>query len=182
MSLQGAIAALLLGGPNYGYQLQATLEAELGPLWETKASQLYLVIGRMQRDGFITSQRVRQKTYPDRQLLALTRRGHDLGQRWLTESGPSHELPVRLAVARIAAPARFGEVAEAIAQERAAVLQQLRELKAQAASGFHQEAVELELARVRAELRWVTAVQERADEIVARPRIRRQPLTIERDA
>src|SRR6266508_3301151 len=75
MGLQGVLAGLLLDSPAHGYQLQATLAAELGPLWVTRASQVYLTLGRMQRDGLVTARRVRQSTRPDRQLLELTARG-----------------------------------------------------------------------------------------------------------
>lgn len=158
------------------------LQAELGPLWGTSASQIYLAIGRMVRDGFVTTERVRQESRPDRQLLMLTRRGRELAERWLLEPGPAAELPVRLAVARVAARGRFIEVAEAIAEERAASLRQLRELLASVSGGFQREAVEAEMARTRAELRWVNSVLDRAEEIRARPPGRRRPAAVERHA
>ena len=72
MSLSGALAALLLTGPSYGYELHTTLEAELGSLWATRASQVYLTLCRMTRDGLVTSERIHQDTRPDRQRLTLT--------------------------------------------------------------------------------------------------------------
>ncbi len=44
MALREVLCSLLLDGPAHGYQLQVTLEAELGPLWVTRASQVYLTL------------------------------------------------------------------------------------------------------------------------------------------
>jgi DNA-binding PadR family transcriptional regulator len=170
VSLQGALAALLLQGPAHGYQLHATLEGELGPLWETRASQLYLTLGRMQRDGLVTALRVRQENRPDRQLLELTPKGRTVAERWLW-SADRAELVVRLAVARIAAPGRFEDVAAAAVQERSEALARLRALRDELADhGFQVEAAEAEVLRVQAELRWAAAIRDRAAKLVARPR------------
>ena len=180
MSLQGALAALLLSGPAHGYQLQATLEAELGPLWETRASQLYLTLARMQRDGLVTSVRVRQGSRPDRQLLRLTLAGQAAAERWLTEPGAPGEIVVRLAVARIVVPERFDELATAIVDERSAVLAQLRSLRPRLTGGFQPEAIDAEIARVQSEVRWAAAVRDRAAEVTGRPRAARRSAARER--
>lgn len=175
MSLQGALAALLLGGPAHGYQLQTTLEAELGPLWETRASQLYLTLARMQRDGLVTAVRVRQGSRPDRQLLELTAAGQAAAERWLTEPGARGEIVVRLAVARIVVPHRLEELAGAVVDERSAVLAQLRSLRERLTEGFQPEALEAEITWAQAEVRWAAAVRDGAARTIARPRATRRP-------
>src|SRR6266705_2503941 len=107
MALREVLCSLLLGGPAHGYQLQARLEAELGPLWVTRASQVYLTLGRMERDGLASSRRVRQATRPDRQLFELTERGRAVARRWLDGPGSPDEAVVRLAVGRLVDPGRF---------------------------------------------------------------------------
>src|SRR6266487_1236391 len=92
MALREVLCSLLLEGPAHGYQLQVTLEAELGPLWVTRASQVYLTLGRMQRDGLVVSRRVRQANRPDRQLLRLTARGRAVATDWLFAPGPAEEI------------------------------------------------------------------------------------------
>lgn len=169
MGLPGCLAALLLRGPAHGYELKTTLEAELGPLWTTKTSQVYLTLGRMVRDGLITSRRLRQPTRPDRHLMALTGSGQDFARRWLYGPGERTEIPVRLAVGRVVAPRDFKPLADAIAQDRAATLRQLRRLRVDARDGFQREAIDAEIAQVQAELRWVTAIREEAEEISQRP-------------
>ena len=169
MALQGALAALLLAGPAHGYELQARLAGELGPLWITKASQVYLTLSRMQRDNLVTVTRVRQATRPDRQLLVLTDRGRKVAQDWLERPGSRDELVVRLAAARIAVPDRFAELAEPILAERTAALRTLREMRGRVRDGFQREAVEAEVARTQAEVRWLAGVRDRAEAIVATP-------------
>jgi DNA-binding PadR family transcriptional regulator len=175
LSLQGALAALLLREAAHGYHLQSTLEAELGPLWVTKPGQVYLTLGRMVRDGLLKSRRIRQEAYPDRQLLALTNRGETAANRWLFQRGPSEEIVVRLAVARLVVPDRFEEVAESIAADQTAALRELRTLRREEErdQGFQPEALDAEILRIRAQLRWVSDVRERQTEIVRRPPARR---------
>lgn len=131
MNLPGALAALLLGGPSHGYELFTTLESELGPLWVTRASQIYLTLGRMERDGLVRSRRIRQASRPDRRLLTLTRSGQELAERWLWTQGSGEEIVVRLMVARLVIPDRLPALAEAIERELMAVLHQLRTAKAE---------------------------------------------------
>ena len=48
-------------------------------------------------------------------------------------------------------------------------LQRLRELRQEARDGFQLEALDAEIARAQADLRWLATVRDRSDEIVARP-------------
>jgi DNA-binding PadR family transcriptional regulator len=173
MSIQGILASLLLDGPAHGYQLKASLEDELGPLWVTSASQVYLTLGRMQRDGVVSARRVRQERRPDRQLLALTAPGRALALEWLFESDDPDEGVVRLALARLVAPGRFAELIDIIAEQRSTALAELRSLRRDATQGFQREAIDAEIQRVQADLRWTAAVRERAEQIVQRPRAER---------
>jgi DNA-binding PadR family transcriptional regulator len=169
MGIQGILAGLLVGGPAHGYQLKATLEEELGPLWVTSASQVYLTLGRMQRDGVVSSRRVRQERRPDRQLLALTASGRALAAEWLFESDDPDESVVRLAVARLVVPDRFAELTEIIAEQRSTALTELRSLRRDATQGFQREAIDAEIQRVQADLRWTAAVRDHAEAILKRP-------------
>ncbi|MHB8589458.1 MAG: PadR family transcriptional regulator [Candidatus Dormibacteraceae bacterium] len=174
MALQQALAALLLSGPSHGYQLMATLQAELGPLWETRSSRVYLTLARMEREGLVTSSRIRQDSRPDRHVLRLTQRGRGIAEQWLEGLGPADETVVRLAVARLVIPDRFEALAAEIASQRAASLQRLRELRRQATEGFQPEALDAEIARAQSDLRWLALVRERHVEIVARPTAKRR--------
>ena len=174
MALQEALAALLLTGPSHGYQLMSTLESELGPLWETRASRVYLTVARMEQEGLVTSTRVRQDNRPDRRLLRLTPRGRELAQRWLDGGGSTEDAVVRLAVARVAIPKEFSDLVATLVSDRSARLQRLRELRRQATEGFQPEALDAEIARAQADLRWLAQVRERQEQIVARPKAQRK--------
>jgi DNA-binding PadR family transcriptional regulator len=174
MALQEALAALLLPGPSHGYYLAATLEGELGPLWETRASRLYLTLARMEQEGIVTSVRVRQDNRPDRRLLSLTSRGRAIATEWLAGAGSTEDAVVRLAVARVASPDDFGRLASVLGDQRTSRIQRLRELRREAGDGFQTEAINAEIAKVQAELRWLSLVRDRSDEILKRPRGQRR--------
>lgn len=173
MALQEALAALLVAGPSHGYKLMATLESELGPLWATRASRVYLTLARMEQDGLVTATRVREERRPDRRLLRLTPRGRSTAERWLQGQGSPEDAVARLAVARVVVPHAFDRLAAALAANRSARLQRLRELRQQARQGFQLEALDAEIARTQADLRWLAMVRDRSDEIVARPKAQR---------
>ena len=171
MALSGALAALLLTGPNHGYALHATLEAELGSTWVTRPAQVYLTLGRMHRDGLVTSERIRQETRPDRQRLTLTNAGRRAAEEWLT-AGPADELVVRLAVARLVVPDRLPALATAMIEDRTAALHRLRAARAEDAGGFRAEARDAEIRSVEGQLSWLEGLRGHLDEIVSRPRAR----------
>jgi DNA-binding PadR family transcriptional regulator len=152
----------------------ATLESELGSLWETRASRVYLTLSRMEQEGLITSTRVRQDYRPDRRLLRLTPQGRSLAQRWLDGKGSADDPVVRLAIARVAMPQEFDRLVESLASERTARLQRLREMRRKTSAGFQPEALDAEIGRAQADLRWLALVRERSDEIVARPRAQKR--------
>lgn len=174
MALAGALLGLLLSEPAHGYQLQATLEAELGPLWETRASQVYLTLGRLERDGYVVATRQRQEKRPDRQLLQLTVRGRVAALEWLDGVDSGHDLVVRLAVARLSTPERFEEIAQRTVEARQAALRRLRSLRRDMTDGFQAEALDAEVKRVEGEVRWASSVLDGAARILARPAARRR--------
>ncbi len=171
MGLSSALAALLLTGPSHGYELHATLETEVGPTWVTRPAQVYLTLGRMHRDGLVTSERIHQETRPDRQRLTLTEAGRCAAEEWLTR-GPADELVVRLAVARLVVPERMPTLVAAMTDERTATLHRLLAARAEDAGGFRAEARDAEIRSVEGQLRWLEGLRGHLDEIVARPRMR----------
>jgi DNA-binding PadR family transcriptional regulator len=179
MALLGPLLALLRPAPAHGYQLQATLEAELGPLWETRPSQVYLTLGRMERDGLVVATRQRQDKLPDRQLMGLTARGRAAADRWLLDGEPRDDLVVRLAVARVAAPDLLAAIARATLYSRQAALRRLRSLRRELVDGFQPEALDAEIKRVEAEVRWASGVLDNADAVICRPPAQRRRRPVE---
>ncbi len=173
MGLADALAALLIRGPAHGYELRTVLEAELGPLWVTRPSQVYLTLGRIARDGLIRGTRVPQEGRPDRTIFTLTPAGRRMAEAWLAGPGSSEEIPVRLAVGRLVDAERFRDLVETVTAERRAGLKRLRAMHPQVRDGFASEALEREIRQVEADLRWLDTVGRDADAIAARPAARR---------
>jgi len=150
------------------------LEGELGPGWQTRQSQLYLTLARMERDGLVSGRRIRQLALPDRQVLELTPKGRALADRWLTSAEPLPEMVVKLAVARLARPELFEDLAAAISDEIAGRLKTLRQLSGSTRIGFQQQALALEIARRQAEIRWLSSIRDETSAILAQPRAQRR--------
>lgn len=169
MALRDALCALLLRGPAHGYELLTTLEAELGDLWEARTSNIYLTLGKLERDGLVSSEQVAQAGRRPRDVLTLTPLGEEVARRWLFAGLGREDVVVRLAIARLVAPAHFREIAAGWLQDRTSTLATLRDLKRSAYGGFRREAVEAEVVRVQGEVRWASQLIDRAAEIVSQP-------------
>ena len=84
--MQDVVLALLAKGPSYGYELRQRLQAALGPLGASfNAGQVYVTLGRLERNGMVTSAEVGQAVRPDRRVYELTAAGHDRVTDWLVE-------------------------------------------------------------------------------------------------
>jgi DNA-binding PadR family transcriptional regulator len=177
MGLQEALAGLLSAGPAHGYHLFSILESELGPSWETRQSQLYLTLARMERDGLVSGRRIRQQPLPDRQVFELTAKGRAIADRWLASAEPHSDMVVKLAVARLARPELFITLVAAISDEVAGRLKTLRQVARSIRPGFQQEALALEVARRQADIRWLSSIRDDTETILAQPRAykRRRP-------
>jgi len=174
MGLPEAAAALLILGPAHGYELITILAGELGPIWEVRPSNLYLILGRMERDELIERERVAQDGKPDRQLLKLTPEGRATAARWLSEPGSVSDFLLKIAVARVVDPDRMAGLASEMARLQAATLAQLRALRSEVTGGLQAETVDLEIGLTQARLRWLSAIRDRAPALALRPRGQRR--------
>jgi len=86
MPIYHAVLALLTDGPSYGYELKANFEASIGPQWgRLNPGQIYQTLERLDRRGYVSSERVHQDTRPDRRVYALTEAGRTELTDWLAE-------------------------------------------------------------------------------------------------
>jgi len=53
--LKHALLGLLARQPRHGYELKNALEQALGGNWEINFGQIYTTLGRLERDGLVTS-------------------------------------------------------------------------------------------------------------------------------
>jgi hypothetical protein len=76
----------------------------------------------------------------------------------------------KLAVARLARPDRFEDLAAAFSDELAGRLKSLRQLAGSTSGGFQAQALALEISRRQAEIRWIAMIRDDSAAIVAQQR------------
>jgi DNA-binding PadR family transcriptional regulator len=83
LSFKHAILGLLADGPLHGYELKARYDGELVPSAKLNYGQVYPVLERLQRDGWVQHDVVSQRERPDKKVYALTREGRGQLRTWL---------------------------------------------------------------------------------------------------
>jgi DNA-binding PadR family transcriptional regulator len=69
----------------HGYALRSRIEAGLGPLWHIASSQLYQVLRRLERRGFVTRRQSLPASGPQKSVYSVTDQGVEALRRWLEE-------------------------------------------------------------------------------------------------
>lgn len=90
-SPDNVILGLLADCPCHGYQLLEHFHDPdgLGRVWLMSTSQLYVVLKRLQQNGFITGHAVESSDAPTRTEYHLTEAGQDSLAIWLHDKQPS---------------------------------------------------------------------------------------------
>jgi len=159
--------ALVARGDTYGYELKRRYDAWFSSAWgEVNIGQIYVTMGRLQRDGLVTSQAVPQATRPQRKVFAITELGAKALEDWLHEPSelPSSksDLLLRLVGTTLldATPVRV-----LVAEHRQRCLEALRMLDGQVERAGRGSLTELLLQgsalHVQAELRWLDLLDQR---------------------
>lgn len=163
LSLDETILGLLAAQPRHGYQLLDSFRSsdELGAFWKLSVSQLYAVLKRLERYGWIIGQQVMTDAAPPRTDYALTTTGRERLQTWLYDSDPSPavrsvrvEFLSRLYVARLLdLPTEV-----IIAHQRLACDRELARRQAQRAGmqpGIGAQGIDLVIAQLQTVLTWI---------------------------
>jgi PadR family transcriptional regulator, regulatory protein AphA len=81
-----ALLGFLRDGPQHGYQIHQTASdpAGLGLIWHLKQSQLYALLTKLEKDGYVASVLQSQEPHPPRRVFKLTPSGRKAYQNWLT--------------------------------------------------------------------------------------------------
>ena len=132
MPIQHAVLAPARGRSDVRLRAQGTFEAAIGPQWgRLNIGHLYQTLDRLERDGYVTSERVAGDIRPDRRVYRAHRSRAGRARRAGWSSRPSatggyrDELFFKLLVAsRTGAPA----VAGVVSRQRAYQLGELRTL------------------------------------------------------
>jgi PadR family transcriptional regulator, regulatory protein AphA len=85
------ILGLLAAHPQHGYQLLETFNHpdHLGNVWSLSTSQLYAVLKRLERNGWIHGHSTLSDNAPTRTEYTLTPSGKEVLHLWLNEPHPS---------------------------------------------------------------------------------------------
>jgi DNA-binding PadR family transcriptional regulator len=161
--VQEVLLALLSAEPSYGYQLRARLQLALGPLAESlNAGQVYVTLGRLEKSGLLSSERVEQSERPDRRAYALTESGRARVGEWLADTSWPKPAPADFHLKLVAAAAaRLADPVRLVDAQRHAVLASLAEAQ-RAALAEPEESVaglllEGVVLRLQADVRWLEA-------------------------
>ena len=116
MALEHAILVSLSERAASGSELTRRFDASIGFFWTATHQQIYRVLGRMDAEGWIESEVVRQADRPAKKVYAATDAGRAELRRWIAE--PTAVDPVRSDLGVKLRGASYGD--------RAALLDDLR--------------------------------------------------------
>jgi len=86
MSLKHGLMGLLSQKPMTGYDLDKEFNASLGFFWPARYSQIYAELDKMEKKGWLVSQRVVQEDKPNKRVYSLTTEGKAEFIDWLQAS------------------------------------------------------------------------------------------------
>lgn len=78
-----ALLGVLMGGPRHGYEILQSLESGLGPAWSVSTSQLYVLLKRLEKEGWVSSTFQPQETRPSKRVFSLMPQGEARFLEWL---------------------------------------------------------------------------------------------------
>ena len=152
--------ALLAAGPSHGYELKRRYDGLFGAVWEPiNIGQIYVTLGRLERDGLVTHTAVRQEKGADRKDYELTDLGRKALDEWLAEPPdvplPKSDLLLKLVGGSLAR----SPIGNLIGEHRQRCLQALRDLEGPAAEATAGSVADLLVQgtalHLQAELRWL---------------------------
>ena len=175
MSVRHALLALLSEGPKYGLRLREEFEADTGEVWPLNIGQVYTTLQRLERDGLIESDDDDERDSPQKRFR-ITAYGEDELAAWLRtppdmSSPPRDELVIKVLVALRVPGTDVHEVIQAHRRYLVELMQQWTRIKdadagRDLALGL---AVDAELFRLDAVVRWLDAADGRIKRAAVEP-------------
>ena len=175
MSIRHALLALLSEGPKYGLRLREEFEAGTGEVWPLNIGQVYTTLQRLERDGLIESNDGDEQDSPQKRFRITADGSGDLAD-WLRtppdmSSPPRDELVIKVLVALRVPGTDVRGVIQAHRRYLIELMQQWTRIKEDDAGrdlalGL---AVDAELFRLDAVVRWLDAADGRIKRAAAEP-------------
>ena len=136
LTIEHALLGFLRQQPMHAYEIHQTLtrNQELGLVWHLKQSLVYVMLERLEQEGYITASLEQQGSRPPRKILRLTSEGQAAFAGWLIAPvGHGRDFRLEfLAKLYFASQAGPASAALLIATQQAACRDWLVELQAQA--------------------------------------------------
>ena len=107
MALEHALLVALREQPASGLELARRFGRSIGFFWSATHQQIYRVLGRMERDGWLRVETVAQRGRPDKKVYEVTPLGSTALADWMAE--PTPETPLRSDLAVKLRGASFGD-------------------------------------------------------------------------
>jgi DNA-binding PadR family transcriptional regulator len=171
MSVRHAMLALLSEGPSYGLQLREEFEARTGDVWPLNVGQVYTTLQRLERDGLVVSE---GDDDSPQKAFRITEDGVRELDTWLRtppdlSSPPRDELVMKILIALRVPGASVSEVIQAHRRYLVELMQQWTRIKEDAdpADLSLGLAVDAELFRLDAVVRWLDAADGRIKRVAA---------------
>ena len=82
-------------GPRHGYEVNRFLGETLLSTWQISTSQLYTLLKRLEKDGFLVSAIEAQDTRPSKRVFTITPEGENTFMDWLN-SPAEHARDLRI--------------------------------------------------------------------------------------
>jgi DNA-binding PadR family transcriptional regulator len=167
LSPEMALLGLLYGGPGHGYDLHRSVVRDLGQVWHLSQSQAYAILKRLEVQGDILVEAVRQEKLPSRQLLHMTAKGRQRFLEWLdAPSGGSTrairmEFVTRLYFLRRFMPEKLTQAFELQRSEAQTHIQRLAKARAElpAEQIYNRMSLDLRLEQLKVVLAWLDEYQ-----------------------
>ena len=83
VSPENALLGILMTGPKHGYELQGYMSARMNEFWQLSMSQIYALLKRLEREGYIISRQEQQQNRPAKKTFSLTGTGKRRFLSWV---------------------------------------------------------------------------------------------------
>ena len=85
MTIEHALLGFLREKPLHGYEIHRRMSDPegLGLVWRIKQSQLYALLGKLEENGYVTSELESQGNRPPRKVYSLTNSGSAMFMEWV---------------------------------------------------------------------------------------------------
>jgi DNA-binding PadR family transcriptional regulator len=175
VSVRHALLALLSEGPKYGLRLREEFEAGTGEVWPLNIGQVYTTLQRLERDGLVESDDDDERDSPQKRFRITADGSRELAD-WLRtppdmSSPPRDELVIKVLVALLVPGTDVHEVIQVHRRYVVELMQQWTRIK-EADAGRDLAlglAVDAELFRLDAVVRWLDAADGRIKRAAAEP-------------